>query len=190
MKKIISLIIFLTLFSPGLFALNFGLNFEAGFLYGARHVTDVDIKNIYGNGTVYFPYAAIVWHGVILGGGYEGGYSRSGKIGLYEESTSLTVKGYEFFLGYQFKVKIFAPYFKVGYGSYSYKQTIESSFVGEYKVDHKKTTVTFGGGLKVYPLKNLYLAGEVRLVPLKVRPFEDEVDLGGLRILGGIGLSL
>lgn len=173
-----------------LYAGNSILSFEAGGFYGQRQVADTKIKNIYGNGMVYFPCTSIIWKGIMLGGGYEGGYSRSGKIGIYEEPTSLEVKGYEIFLGYQLKVKYFAPYIKVGYGSYSYRQTIESAYVGEYKVNHKKTAVTFGGGLKIYPLKYFYFAGEVRYVPLKVKPFEDEVDLSGLRLLGGIGISI
>jgi len=61
--------------------------------------------------------------------------------------------------------------------------------VGDYKVDHKKSTVIIGGGLKFYLIKNLFLAGEVKFVPLKVKPFEEEVDLGGMRYLAGIGFT-
>lgn len=186
MKKIILVITFLILFPIRQYAADFDL----GIFYGQRTVNDSDIKNIYGNGTVYFPYLAInVWKGIIIGGGYEGGYSRDGKIGLYNESTSLRVLGVEFFVGYQLRIKIVSPYIRIGYGSFSYKQTIDSPYVGDYKVDHKKSTVIISGGLKFYLIKNLFLAGEVKFVPLKVKPFEEEVDLGGMRYLAGIGFT-
>jgi hypothetical protein len=35
--------------------------------------------------------------------------------------------------------------------------------------------------------RGLYLSAEVKSVPLKVRPFDINVDLGGIRILAGIG---
>ena len=44
-----------------------------------------------------------------------------------------------------------------------------------------------GGGLKFYPLENLFVAAEVRYIPLKVKPYEYEVDLGGIRYLAGLG---
>ena len=187
MKKTMLGMTFLLLFPSGQFA----IDFDVGIFYGSRTVNDSDIKNIYGNGMVYFPYLAIiVGKGIIIGGGYEGGYSKDGKIGLYNESTSLKVTGVEFFIGYQLKIKIVSPYIKIGYGAFSYKQTIDSPYVGEYKVDHKKTTMIIGGGLKFYPIKNLFLAVEIKFVPLKVKPYEYEVDLGGLRYSGGIGYTL
>lgn len=176
--------------ASGLFGASSGFHLEAGALYGPRYVADSDIKNIYGEGLVYFPYAAIMWKGILIGGGYEGGYSKSGAIGLFEEASSLKISGFEFFIGYVIKIKIIAPYIKVGYGSYSYQQKIESPYVESFKVDHKKSAVTFGGGIRIYPLKNLFLMGEGKYVPLKVRPFDVEVDLSGLRLLAGIGFTI
>ena len=37
--------------------------------------------------------------------------------------------------------------------------------------------------------EGLYLSGEVKYVPLKVKPFDEEVDLGGLRYLLGLGYA-
>jgi hypothetical protein len=62
----------------------------------------------------------------------------------------------------------------------------------EQPADKTKSTFFVAGGLKVYPmknLKNLYLSAELKYVPLKVKPYEDEVDLGGLRLMGGVGFS-
>ena len=42
----------------------------------------------------------------------------------------------------------------------------------------------FAGGVKFYPIKGVYLAGEAKFIQLNVKPFEDEppVNLGGLRL--------
>lgn len=186
MKKIVLIVTFLILFAVEQYPVDINL----GLFYGQRTVNDSDIRNTYGNGSVYFPFVALnIWKGITIGGGYEGGYSRDGEIGVYKESTSLRVTGAEFFIGYKLRTKIISPYLKIGYGSFSYKQTIDSPYLGEYKVDHKKTTMTVGGGLKFYPLKNLFLAAEIKYVPLKVKPYEYEVDLGGMRYLAGIGFT-
>jgi opacity protein-like surface antigen len=165
-------------------------HFEAGGFYGTRQVVDSDIKNVYGNGSVYFPFLAVTWKGLMLGAGYEGGYSKSGKIGLYQDSTTLKVDGFEVFVGYAFRIKFLAPYLRVGYGSYSYKQTIDSPYLSDFKVDGTKSTVTGSAGIKFFPIKNLFLAIEARYVPLKVKPLDEEVDLSGLRFEAGIGLTI
>lgn len=186
MKKVIFLLTFLILFPAGQYA----FDLEAGAIFGSRTVNDSEIKNTYGNGTFFFPYLALnLWKGLFVGAGYEGGYSKEAKIGLYEESSTLKVIGIEFFIGYELKIKVISPFIKVGYGSFSYKQTIQSPYVKDYKVDDKKTTLTIDGGVKFYPVKNLFLAAEVKYVPLKVKPYEEEVDLGGLRYGGGIGFA-
>jgi len=116
-----------------------------------------------GERLVYFPYAAVPWKGIMAGGGYEGGYSKSAPIGIYEESSSLEISGFEFFIGYVIKIKIIAPYFKVGYGAHSYRQKIESLDVESFKVDHKKSAVTIGIGIRLYPIKNLFGVGEAKI---------------------------
>jgi len=166
------------------------IQFEVGMLGGTRTVNSADIKTVYGNGMVYFPYLAVhVWKGLFVGAGYEGGYSRKRMIGIYEEPSTLRVGGFETFVGYEIKAGTVSPYVKVGFARYSYKQTIESPFVGDQVVDAKKWTPTFGGGLKISLSETFFLAGEIRLVPLKVKPYEDEVDLGGMRYTAGFGLK-
>ncbi|MDH7513094.1 MAG: outer membrane beta-barrel protein [Clostridiales bacterium] len=190
MKKILLISIMFVGLASGPFAANSDFHLEAGALYGSRSIADSGLKSIYGEGLVYFPYAGITWKGVLIGGGYEGGYSKSGTIGLYEEASSLKISGFEFFIGYVIRIKIIAPYIKLGYGSYSYQQKVDSPYVESFKVDHKKTAVSIGGGIRLYPFKNLLLMGEAKYVPLKVMPFDVEVDLSGLRLLAGIGLSI
>ena len=163
--------------------------FDIGGLYGLRTVSDSDIKSTYGSGLVYYPFVHFVYKGLLVGGGYEGGYKKEGRIGLFDEKTTLQVQGFEVFVGYQVALGPVTPYIKAGYASFSYKQTIDNPALSGFKVDHKASTFTVGGGLKVRPIPNLFIIAEGRFVPLKVKPYDDEVDLGGFRLQGGFGIS-
>ena len=182
MKKIIAFAMLLGLLTLGLQA----VKLDVGLFYGSRSIRDADIKAVYGNGGAYFPCASVtVWKGLAFGLGYEGGYDRDGRIGLYQEDTSLTVSGLEFFAAYQLSLGKAAPYLKLGYGSYSYKQVVADVT----KVDDKKSTLTLAAGVKYYPIQGLFLATEIKYVPLKVKPLDEEVDLGGMRLAAGIGYT-
>jgi hypothetical protein len=184
MKKILAVMACLVLISAGAEAVEISLGFQAGL----RTASGTFIKDVYGNGICYFPYATVNFgKGFTVGAGYEFGYSRSGKIGLYEEDTTLKVSGIEAFVGYQFSISIVTPYVFVGFGSFSYKQTVDS--LAAQPVDFKKSTFFAAAGLKVSPIKYIYISAEAKYVPLMVKPYEDEVDLGGLRLTAGIGLS-
>ena len=166
------------------------VRFEIGVLGGTRTVSDAEIKTVYGNGMVYYPYLALhAWKGLFAGAGYEGGYTRKGTIGIYGETSTLRVDGFEAFIGYEIKAGTVTPYLKAGYALFSYKQTIESPFIGDRAVNARTWTPTFGGGLKLSLSGSLFAAGEIRFVPLKVKPYEDEVDLGGVRYTAGFGLK-
>ena len=183
-KKTIVGFIFLVFLASAIYA----VNFNVGLFYGQRTVNDSDIKNIYGQGYIYFPYLNVnINKALIFGLGYEGGYSKKGKIGIYKETAWLRVVGPEIFIGYQLRLKSFFPYLKIGCGYFAYKQTVESAYVEEYKVDDKKVTVTFSGGFKLLVLNNFFLGAEIKYVPLKVQPYENRVDLGGIRYLVGFG---
>ena len=184
MKKIYPFIICFLLLPVASYAVDFSFGFQAGL----RTVSDSEIKNVYGNGTCFFPYAAInVFKGFTIGAGYELGYSREGKIGLYEEATTLKVTGVQAFVGFQYSVSMVTPYVFVGFGSFSYKQTVESEAAQD--VDATKSTFFVAGGIKICPMKNIYISAEVKYVPLKVQPYDEEVDLGGLRLMGGLGFT-
>jgi opacity protein-like surface antigen len=166
----------------------YAMDFSFGFQAGLRTVSDSNIKDVYKNGLCYFPYAAVnLYKGFTIGAGYEFGYSRDGTIGIYNEATTIKVTGFEAFIGYQYPLPMVTPYVFVGFGSFSYTQTVDSP--AAQQVDATKSTFFVAGGVKVYPMKNLYISAEVKYVPLKVKPYEDEVDLGGLRLMGGLGFS-
>lgn len=182
MKKII---LFLLLAGTMALALP-AVKIDVGLLYSARTVSDDAIKDVYGSGGVFFPYAVVnAWKGLGFGLGYEGGYSRDGKIGLYQEDTSLKVGGMEAFAAYRFDIGKLAPYVKLGVGSYAYKQVVS----GATKVDDKKSALSLAAGLRYYVTKGLFLAAEAKYAPLKVKPLEEEVDLGGMRFGAGIGYT-
>jgi|GEM_PF-477840 len=157
-------------------------------LGGMRTVNSADIKNVYGNGAVYYPAVFIeIWKGLGLGAGYEGGYSRDGLIGIYEEATTLKISGFEIFAAYELGLEHLGVFARAGYGNYGYKQFIDNPNL-PYEIDDRKSTVVLAGGLKFLPVEKFFFIVEVKYVPLKVKPVEDEVDLGGMRLLGGLGL--
>ncbi|GAI56629.1 unnamed protein product, partial [marine sediment metagenome] len=46
-----------------------------------------------------------------------------------------------------------------------------------------------GTGLNIYLIKGFFFIAEVKHVPLKVKPFDIEKDLSGLRYLLGLGFE-
>jgi hypothetical protein len=79
-------------------------------------------------------------------------------------------------------------YIKFGMAYYSYKQDIESDFIRN-PVDQTKWTNVFAVGANWMLTRGLYLSVEVKTVPLKVIPFDREVDLSGIRVVSGVGYS-
>jgi opacity protein-like surface antigen len=161
----------------------------AGLQYGHRTVADTRIRDVYGSGTVIFPFLEVrLWRGLGLDIGYEAGYSREGTIGLYEEPTRLTVGGLLVSLVYGRRFGFVAPYGGLGCGVFSYRQTIDSPYAFE-EVDSSKLSVALSAGVRVYPARFLFVSLDFRYVPLKVKPFDEPVDLGGMRLALGLGGS-
>ena len=182
MKKIILFVILSSLLTLGLQAVKLDL----GFLYGSRSIKDAGIKEVYGEGSAYFPYVGVaVWRGLTIGLGYEGGYDREGKIGLYQEDSRLKITGMEIFAAYRLELGNLSPYLKLGFSSYAYKQVVSNVT----KVDEKKSGLNLALGLRYYLIKGLFLAAEAKYVPLKVKPMDEEVDLTGMRLAAGIGYT-
>lgn len=187
MKKAWSLLVFIGLLSSGLGA----IEISAGAFFGPRTVTDDQVRNAFGNGTVYVPYAALnFWKGFVVGAGYEGGYSRTAKLGIYQESATLKITGYEIFLGYQLRIGKLCPYLKVGYGSFRYQESVDNPLLEKFAIDKTDMAMIYGGGVKFFPLKNLFIAGEAKFVQFSVRSDDRDVSLGGFRFLAGVGLAL
>ncbi len=166
------------------------VDLRIGFVLGSRSVSDTDIQTVYGPGVVYFPSVGLaLGYGFEAGAGFEGGYSKDGLIGPYQEETTLKVSGWEIYFGREFAWGGVRPYLRLGWGFYSYEQDILSDFLAGFHVDDQKQTVVVAGGLRYFPTRRLFLCGEVKYVPLKVSPYDIEVDLGGWRFMAGLGLS-
>jgi len=163
--------------------ISFGLN------YGFRHVENGEIQETYGNGTVYVPYFRLTpFKSVGIEIAYEGGYNQRGTVGIFQEESTLSVTGWEFSGVVYLPISPLIGYIKFGLAYYSYKQEIESAFIRE-PVDEKQWTNVFGIGASLMLTKGLFLSVEVKTIPLRVRPFDREVDLSGIRVVGGIGYS-
>ena len=166
------------------------VSLDLGFSYGTRNLDDSDLKAIFGNGTVYCPeFSVNIFKGITLGLLYEAGFERDGELGIYSYPTQLKVGGFEGFLGYTLDLGRFHPFVRLGYGSYTYEQTITAAHLPASLTSFKETQsmVTFAGGLKVDLVAGLYLGGQLRFVPMKLTPVENEIDLSGLRIMGTLG---
>jgi hypothetical protein len=160
-----------------------------GLNYGLRQVQDEIIKVTYGDGYVYVPYLRLIpFRNIGIEIAYEGGYKKNGMVGLYDEDSTLSVMGLEFSGILFLPLHTFVGYVKLGMGYYTYKQDIESDFT-RLTVDHSKWTTFIAGGINLRVFDRLYISAEVKSVPLVVRPFDTEVNLGGIRFLAGIGYS-
>jgi hypothetical protein len=187
-KRLINGILFLVLLGC---VVQTGLTIQVGIglNYGLRQVKDEIMKETYGDGYVYVPYLRLIpFRSIGFEVAYEGGYKKSGAVGLYDEDSTLSITGLEFsgilFLPFHPLV----AYIKFGMGYYTYKQDIESDFT-RLTVDHNKWTSFIAGGINLSVFDGLYISAEVKSVPLVVRPYNTEVNLGGLRFLAGIGYS-
>ena len=160
-----------------------------GLNYGLRQVQDEIMKETYGDGYVYVPYLRLIpFRSIGFEVAYEGGYKKSGTVGLYDEDSTLSVTGLEFSGILFLPFRPLVAYVKFGMGYYTYKQDIESDFT-RLTVDHSKWTSFIAGGINLRVFDRLYISAEVKSVPLVVRPYDREVNLRGLRFLAGIGYS-
>ena len=164
--------------------------FTLGLNGGYRYLKDPNLGEIYGDGYIYEPYIRYsVPRFITLELSYEGGYNRTGSVGLFQENSNLSVSGFQL-TGIVpipiFRIRRVSTYFEIGIAYYFYKQQIDSEFIRQ-EVDHSKWTTVIGGGLNIHLFRGLFLTAEVKSIPLRVRPFEIQVDLGGIRLLFGIG---
>lgn len=183
--KLVLLLFLIVIFSHSLQATQISL----GINYGYRHVEDGVIQVTYGSGFVFVPYLRLTpLRNIGIEVAYEGGYKQNGIVGIYEENSTLSVTGWEFSGILYLPIRPVTGYIKLGMAYYSYKQDIESDFIRD-PVDDKKWTNVFGVGAILTLARGLYLSAEVKTVPLRVIPFDREVDLSGVRVVGGIGYA-
>ncbi|MGB8953544.1 MAG: hypothetical protein WCC06_12875 [Candidatus Aminicenantales bacterium] len=187
MKKTVCILLGILFFPPAQYA----VHIDVGISYGPIRMNDAQIKNVYGDGYVYSPYMNVhIGKGFFASVGYEGGYTKSGTIGLYNDPTTFKLHGVEFFLGFQKRIQFIVTFIKVGGGYYFYKQTFESPYLKEFQVDSQEVGGAFNGGIKLIPFKGVFFSGEIKYVYLMDKPLEEKVNLGGLRFMAGLGFSI
>ncbi len=165
------------------------LQLQLGVKGGARTVFDPDIRDVYGNGYTIFPHIDMALsERLYLSAGYEVSLWKEAQIGIFQEKTTLRVDGLHLLAHYRLKGGKLQPYLCAGLAYLHYKQTVESEYALE--VDDHKLSFLVGAGVSYSLNQLLFLSGEVRYVPLKVKPYDEEVDLGGFRFLAGIGIRL
>ena len=182
-RKLLALLVLVLFFNPVLQAFDIigGLNF------GRRWIDDPDMKDIYGQGYVFQPFLRYNYTNLLaIEVAYEGGYKGDGRIGLFQEESTLSVTGWELSGILYYRINNFVPFIKFGVGFYGYKQDIASEFV-RFKVDHHEITYILGGGMNVFLNNSIFLNTEIKYLPLKVKPFDREVDLSGMRVMLGLG---
>lgn len=160
---------------------------QIGFIYGLRTLKDSDLRGVFGTGTVAVPSLAIrVSPTGYLGLAYEAGYGREATIGLFGDLFSLSVSGFEIFFKQEWPLGPFTPYLKIGPGLALYKIHIASPFLTAYNVTGRDISfqVALGTGLRLS--RHIALAAEGKYGVLWIDPYDDRIDLGGFRLLGGL----
>jgi len=186
LKKAWILVLFVVILAQFDFADDIVLGVQLGY----RQLKDPGLKDIYGDGFVFNPYMNYFPQSNYgLEFAYEGGYKKDAPIGLFQEDSTLSISGFQLCGVIRYPIWKLIPFFKAGIGYFSYRQDIQSEFT-RLKVDHHKWATILGGGIRFNMYKGLFIAAEVKHIPLKVQPFEIPVDLGGWRVLAGIGYRI
>lgn len=164
------------------------LDLRLGLQLGPRLFTNASIKDVYGTGLCLYPHAQVQLGRLFAGAGYELGFKRTGTIGFYDETTTLSLSGLQAFAGYAYDLKKLTPYALAGLGLYGYEQTVDSP--AEQPVKETKLGFFAAAGARMVVLRGISASAEIRFVGLSVQPYEDKVGLGGIRILLGLSYAL
>jgi len=166
------------------------LTLRGGITAGIRALDDAGMRTAYGQVYVFCPFLEIgLASGWTAGIAYEAAASQTGTLGLYEAAARFRMTGLEVTAGYERGFGPFAAYARAGYGLYHYEQTVDDDFARDYPIDHNASTIVIAGGIKFSPWRFLFLSAGAKYVPLKVKPYDVSVNLGGWRLLAGIGLA-
>jgi len=171
-------------------ALSFPSVLTGGIGLGLGTVSDSDLGDVYGSGFVVNPSLSFgISEQFALGIGYETGYAKEGEIGLFNDPAELKISGFQLFVQYLFKAEKLRPYLKLGYVNYTVKNSYTTEVMKQYDFSKSGSGVVIGGGAK-YPLSgSFYLTGEVSYLLLKVKPFAQSINSGGLRLLVGLAVD-
>ncbi len=184
MTGVFSLMIIFSTWATPAAAADFDLTVRAGYL----QLTESPVKSFYGGGFIFNPsISAEISPYFSIKAGWEGGYEQSADIGLYQESSNLIINAWELSCVFHYPGwKTLVPFIEAGLVSCGYRQEIDSAFIRR-TVDNRTASYFAAAGVTYFAGSNIFFLAEFKYVPLKVRPFEIEVDLTGYRMLAGIG---
>ncbi len=169
---------------------SFAAVLNSGISLGLGTVSDSDLSKVYGSGFVINPYLGVEISDVFfIGLGYESGYKKEGDVGIYKENATLKISGFQLFAEYRIKVKKFAPFLKLGYGSYTVKNSFKMESLKKYAFSKRSSGVILGGGLRLPLSDSFSFTGELDYLILKVKPFDRNVNIGGIRVLVGLTIN-
>jgi len=166
------------------------INLSFGFGAGWRKLNDRYLREVYGDGYVFIPQAQLqLSRFVSIEIAYEGGYEKRAAIGIYQEPSTLKIAGWEFSGLCHYSFRGFRPFAKFGLGYYGYRQDIDSPHV-PWRVNHHHFSFQAGTGVCFLFGSKFYFQPEIKFVWLKVKPFNQQVDLGGWRYIISLGYRL
>jgi hypothetical protein len=166
------------------------LTIRAGLSYGPRSINNELLTATYRPGSVFTPSFELGFgEGWFAGAAYETGPRMGGALGLYNSAAVFTLSGLEIYGGYELRLRSLALFVRGGYGPYFYKQTVDYAYAEDHPVEGTRWAATAAAGLKFYPWKFLYLTVGAKFAALKAKPYDGKVDLGGWRLLAGLGFA-
>jgi opacity protein-like surface antigen len=164
---------------------------QAGLYGGLRTIKDETLRSVYGGGFIYTPFVSYrISKKLWIGAEYEGGYAKESKIGLFAEESRLAVQGVHAFIQYGRDKGKIRPYLKVGAGFFRFNMDIDSPYVRASNFSSSDISILVGGGARIMLTRKIFGAAEIKYAALWADPFDDMVDLGGIRFLAGLGLEL
>ena len=183
MKKVI----FILIFFIGTCFMNAGDNtFSLTVGAGMRYVAEKDLfEEVYGDSHLAYSVDLGYKFGKSLQLFFHSDYlSVKGELTYTKEETTLTIIPLELGLRYQLGQKKLFPYIGAGAGYYMYKEDNPID-----TVDEKQFGFFGEGGLKFYFVKSFFLDLKVKYVSLKVDGEEGDINIGGMALIGGVGIS-
>jgi hypothetical protein len=165
---------------------------QAQLTYGSRKIRDDRIRSVFGEASVVgFSLQAHLGKHLFAGFGVEHAVRVNGVIGAYLNPAEFQLRGFDIFGGLEFGTKVVAGYARAGLGIYAYRLSVQNNpFTAAYPVDRIDLGGMAAAGFKIFPVSAIFLVGEAKYVALKVKPYEDRVDLSGLRLSAGVGIRL
>ncbi len=160
---------------------------DLGLLYGLRTLKDSGLRGVFGSGSVVVPsFSVRLSSRASIGLAYEAGYGREAEIGLFGDLFSLSVSGFEIFYKQEWTLGRLRPYLKIGPGWAFYKINIASSPLTAYNSRGSDVSFQMALGASLRVTKHVFLDIEGKYGVLWIDPYDDKVDLGGFRLLGGL----